>query len=77
MVWLLAACATVAPDPPATPPRGLTATACEKNALMTGQASDVISPESVAEDLRWGELAPETCSEAATRLDGGPASGRR
>ena len=74
MAWLLAACASVTPG---APPKGLTPTACEKRALMTGEAPDVTSPEAVAESLRWGEFAPETCPEAAGRLDLGPPWDRR
>jgi hypothetical protein len=79
VVWLIAACtsAPVTPVTPARPPRGLTPTACEKRALMTGQASDGMSPEAVAESLPWGALAPETCPEAAGRLNLGPPWGRR
>jgi hypothetical protein len=75
MVSLLAACAPAVT--PGTPPPRLTPTACEKRALMAGQAPDVASPEAVAESLRWGVLAPETCPESAGRLILGPPWGRR
>jgi len=55
--------------PPA--PSGLTPTACERYALMTGKAPDVASPAAAAENLRWGALAPETCPDAG-RLDDSP-----
>ena len=71
---LLAGCASVSPG---APPKRLTPTACEKSALMKGQAPDVTSPEAVAESLRWGALAPETCPDAAGRLDLGPPWSRR
>lgn len=70
VVWLLAACATATPS--MLPPGRLTPTACEKRALMTGQAPDVASPEAVAQGLRWGALAPESCPEDAGRLNLGP-----
>ena len=38
---------------------------------MTGQAPDLTSVEAVAEGMRWGQLAPETCPDAGGRLDGG------
>jgi len=73
-VWLLAACATATPR---MPPGRLSPTACEKRALMTGQAPDVASPEAVAQGLRWGVLAPESCPEDAGRLNlGAPWDGR-
>jgi len=44
---------------------------------MTGQAPDVASPEAVAQGLRWGVLAPESCPEDAGRLNlGAPWDGR-
>ncbi len=39
---------------------------------MTGQAPDLTSVAAVAEGMRWGLLAPETCADAGGRLDGGP-----
>jgi hypothetical protein len=63
---LLAGCATTVSPGPA--PERLAPTACERRTLMTGQAPDVSSPEAVAEGLRWGVLAPETCPEPG-RLD--------
>jgi hypothetical protein len=65
VAWLVAGCGAVTPT---TLPQRLTPTACEKRALMTGQAPDVVSPEAMAESLRWGVLAPETCPDAAGRL---------
>ena len=35
---------------------------------MTGQAPDVAGAEAVAEGMRWGLLAPETCPDAAGKL---------
>lgn len=72
--WLVAACGSVTATLPS--PR-LTPTACEKRALMTGEAPDVASPEAVAESLRWGVLAPESCPEAAGRLSRGAAPSDR
>jgi hypothetical protein len=40
---------------------------------MTGQAPDPAGVEAVAEGMRWGLLAPESCAEAGGRLDGGLA----
>ena len=76
-VGLLAGCATAVPRP-APPPTagGLVPTACERSALMTGQAPDVTSPEAGAENLRWGALAPESCPEPG-RLDASPPGTRR
>jgi hypothetical protein len=65
---LLAGCASVAPPAPA---RQFTGTACEKRAFMTGHAPDPADPLVIAESLRWGVLAPESCPDAAGRLDGG------
>jgi hypothetical protein len=65
---LLAGCASAAPAPP---PDRLAPTACEKRALMTGQAPDPSRVEVVAEGMRWGLLAPESCPDAGGRLDGG------
>jgi len=73
-VGLLAGCATAVPRP--VPPAGLVPTACERSALMTGQAPDVSSPEAAAENLRWGALAPESCPEPR-RLDASPPGTRR
>jgi len=73
-VALLAACAAPARRP--APPDRLVPTACERSALMTGQAPDVTSPEAAAENLRWGGLAPESCPEPG-RLDAGPSGVRR
>jgi len=72
---LLAGCATAAP-PTARPVAERPPTACERSALMTGQAPDVSSPEAAAENLRWGVLAPETCPEPG-RLDDSPPGTRR
>lgn len=69
-VALLAGCAAAAPRP--APPDRLVPTACERSALMTGQAPDVTSPEAAAENLRWGALAPESCPEPG-RLDTAPS----
>jgi len=63
---LLAGCASVAP---AASARGLTATACEKSAFMTGLVPDTSDPRVIAESLMWGILAPESCPDAAGRLD--------
>jgi len=78
VVWLIAACtsAPVALRPPAPPP-GLMPTACEKRALMTGQAADDVSPKALAESLPWGPLAPETCPDAGGRVILGPPWERR
>ena len=66
---LLVGCATAPPPRTLAPPReGLTPTACEKRALMTGQAPDPAAAETVAEGLRWGVLAPESCSTEGGRL---------
>ena len=73
-VGLLAGCATAVPRP--VPPAGLVPTACERSALMTGQAPDVSSLEAAAENLRWGALAPESCPEPG-RLDASPPGTRR
>ena len=73
-VGLLAGCATAVPRP--APPERLVPTACERSALMTGQAPDVTSPEAAAEGLRWGALAPESCPEPG-RLDASPPGTRR
>ncbi len=73
-VGLLAGCAPAVPRP--VPPAGLVPTACERSALMTGQAPDVSSPEAAAENLRWGALAPESCPEPG-RLDASPPGTRR
>lgn len=64
---LLAGCASAAP---ALPSDRLTPTACEKRALMTGQAPDWTGVEAVVQGLFL--LAPESCPEAGGRLDGGP-----
>jgi hypothetical protein len=74
-VGLLAGCATAVPRP-ALPAGGPVPTACERSALMTGQAPDVTSPEAAAENLRWGALAPESCPEPG-RLDESPPGTRR
>ena len=72
MAALLAGCVSAAP--PSRPPEAkLTPTACEKRALMTGQPPDLVGVEAVANDMRWGLLAPESCPEAGGRLDGGLA----
>jgi len=73
-VGLLAGCATAVPRP--APTERLAPTACERSALMTGQAPDVTSPEAAAEGLRWGALAPESCPEPG-RLDASPPGTRR
>ena len=72
---LLAGCTTAAP-PASRPVTERPPTACERSALMTGQAPDVTSPEAAAENLRWGVLAPETCPEPG-RLDDSPPGTRR
>ena len=64
---LVAGCASAAP---ALPADRLTPTACEKRALMTGQAPDVAGVAAVVEGLFL--LAPESCPDAGGRLDGGP-----
>jgi hypothetical protein len=74
-VGLLAGCATAVPRP-VPPAGGLVPTACERSALMTGQAPDVTSPEAAAENLRWGALAPESCPEPG-QLDASPPGTRR
>jgi len=63
---LLAGCASAAP---ALPSDRLIPTACEKRALMTGQAPDIAGVAAVVEGLFL--LAPESCLEAGGRLDGG------
>jgi hypothetical protein len=63
---LVAGCASAAP---ALPADRLTPTACEKRALMTGQALDLAGVAAVVEGLFL--LAPETCPDAGGRLDGG------
>lgn len=75
-VGLLTGCATTTTVSPMPPPGRFTPTACERSALMTGQPPDVTSATAVAEGLRWGALAPETCPEPG-RLDAGPLGGRR
>jgi len=67
---LLVGCATVPPSRAPGPPRDrpLTPTACEKRALMTGQAPDPAALETVTEGLRWGVLAPESCPTEGGRL---------
>lgn len=67
---LLTGCASATPAAP--PPNRPTPTACEKRALMTGQAPDLTGVKAVAEGMWWGLLAPETCPDAGGRLDGGP-----
>jgi hypothetical protein len=47
-------------------------TACEKRAFMIGKAPDPDALQTVADGLRWGLLAPESCADAGGRLDGGP-----
>ena len=73
-----AGCVSPAPRAPARPPApsGLTPTACERYALLTGKPPDVGSPAAAAENLRWGELAPESCPDAG-RLDDSPPGLRR
>jgi hypothetical protein len=73
----LAGCATAVPVAPAPPPGHFTPTACERSVLVTGQAPDLTSPQAVAENLRWGALAPETCPEAGRLDEGSPSGGRR
>jgi hypothetical protein len=76
---VVAGCASPASRPtarPPAPPSGLTPTACERNALLTGQPPDVSSPAAAAENLRWGELAPESCPDVG-RLDDRPPGFRR
>ena len=63
---LVAGCASAAP---ALPSDRLTPTACEKRALMTGQALDLAGVAAVVEGLFL--LAPESCPDAGGRLDGG------
>ena len=75
----VAGCASSAPRPPVrppAPPSGLTPTACERSALLTGQPPDVTSPAAAAENLRWGELAPESCAEVGRLDDRLPGLGR-
>jgi hypothetical protein len=74
----LAGCASATPRAPLRPPApsGLTPTACERYALLTGKAPEVSSPAAAAENLRWGVLAPESCPDAA-RLDDSPPGLRR
>ena len=72
-IGLLGGCATAAAPRPS--PGTLVPTACERSALVSGRAPDLTSPEAVAEDLRWGVLAPETCPEPG-RLDVAPPGGR-
>ena len=36
---------------------------------MTGKAPDATDPNQVAESLRWGILAPESCPDAGGRLE--------
>ena len=72
-ISVLGGCASAAAPRPS--PGALAPTACERSALMSGRAPDVSSPEAVAEGLRWGVLAPETCPEPG-RLDLDPP-GRR
>ena len=64
---LVAGCASAAP---ALPADRLTPTACEKRALMTGQAPDLAGVAAVVAGLFL--LAPESCPDAGGRLDGGP-----
>ena len=74
---LLAGCATASvPRRVPAPAERFAPTACERSALMSGQEPDVTSPEAVAEGLRWGALAPETCPEPG-RLDERPPGIRR
>jgi len=74
---LLAGCATASvPRRVPAPAERFAPTACERSALMTGQAPDVSSPEAAAENLRWGALAPESCPEPG-RLDASPPGTRR
>jgi hypothetical protein len=68
-IGLLGGCAPAAAPRPST--GALAPTACERSALMSGRPPDVSSPEAVAEGLRWGVLAPETCPEPG-RLDVDP-----
>ena len=72
-IGLLAGCATAVASH--LSPEKLAPTACERSALMSGRAPDVSSPEAVAEGLRWGVLAPETCPEPGL-LDVDPPGGR-
>ena len=65
---LVAGCASAAPA--LLPSDRLTPTACEKRALMTGQAPDVAGVAAVVEGLFL--LAPESCPDAGGRLDGSP-----
>jgi hypothetical protein len=62
----VAGCASAAPALPSDRP---TPTACEKRALMTGQAPDVAGVAAVVEGLFL--LAPESCPDAGGRLDRG------
>ena len=72
-------CAAASPRatarPPA-PPSGLTPTACERSALLTGKPPDVDSPAAAAENLRWGVLAPESCPDVNRLDDRAPGRGR-
>lgn len=61
---------------PPAPPSGLTPTACERNALLTGKPPDVDSPAAAAENLRWGVLAPESCPDVNRLDDRAPGRGR-
>jgi hypothetical protein len=75
----VAGCASTAPRAPArgpAAPAGLTPTACERSALLTGKPPDVSSPAAAAENLRWGALAPESCPDVG-RLDDSPPGTRR
>jgi hypothetical protein len=73
--WLLLALTAALPAgcaaaTPALLSDRLTPTACEKRALMTGQAPDDTGVAAVVEGLFL--LAPESCPDAGGRLDGGP-----
>jgi hypothetical protein len=72
LVGLLAGCASAPPPRPPLPPSGSVPTACEKRAFMTGKAPDPDSRQTVADGLRWGLLAPESCADGGGRLDGSP-----
>jgi hypothetical protein len=39
---------------------------------MTGRPPDPTDPLVVAEGLRWGVLAPESCPDGGGRLDSSP-----